>query len=248
MSDRIQFIRKIIWVSILVIVLIAVQSSVGFAANNDVTIKRTTIKSVEAVNDEYIKIKWSKVSNAEGYQVYRSTSKDGKYMRIATVKDAKRTYSDKTVKPGKKYYYKVRAYIKIDGKKKYGKFSSKKSAEITSVTSSNNKATIGTAGIPNYITEEVKRVADVVKSKQTTGSLTFTAMSDFHVEVDTEITYGVKNNLTSCSDAGLALTELQKYLKLDFAAMLGDYSWMDSRETVNQVKKDISYVKSCMSN
>lgn len=102
--------------------------------------------------------------------------------------------------------------------------------------------------LPDYVKTEAKRVADLVKAKQTVGSLTFTAMSDFHVEVDTTITYGVANNEKSCRDAGFGLAELQKHCNLDFTAMLGDYTWMDPSETTTQVKKDISFVKEKMRN
>lgn len=102
--------------------------------------------------------------------------------------------------------------------------------------------------LPDYVKTEAKRVADLVKAKQTLGSLTFTAMSDFHVEVDTQITYGVANNEKSCRDAGFGLAELQKHCNLDFTAMLGDYTWMDNSETTTQVKKDLSFVKEKMRN
>jgi UDP-2,3-diacylglucosamine pyrophosphatase LpxH len=109
-----------------------------------------------------------------------------------------------------------------------------------------DELSVGTDGAFTYVAEEAKRVANIVQAKRTVGSLTFTAMSDPHIEVDTEITYGVKNNLTSCRDAGLGLAELQKHFKLDFTAMLGDYTWGDASETVAQVKKDLTYVKRCM--
>ena len=103
-----------------------------------------------------------------------------------------------------------------------------------------------TEDVPNYIEQEAARAADTVQANRTAGSLTFTAMSDFHVEADTTNEYGLKDNLTSCRDAGLALAELQKHLKLDFAAMLGDYTWGSSTNTVTQVKKDLTYVKNRM--
>ena len=50
-------------------------------------------------------IKWKTVKDAKKYDVYRSTSRHGKYKKIATVSDIK--YIDKKVKKGKKYYYKI---------------------------------------------------------------------------------------------------------------------------------------------
>lgn len=52
-----------------------------------------------------IKIKWDKVSGANGYIVYRATSKDGTYKKLTTT--TSRSYTDKSVSAGKTYYYKV---------------------------------------------------------------------------------------------------------------------------------------------
>ena len=117
--------RNLIRVLIIVCLLVVIQLGVCFAAQKDTLVKRTTIKSVESVNDDYIQLRWSKVAKADGYQIYRAESKFGTYRRIATVKSSKRTYNDKKLEAGEEYYYKVRAYVKVNGKKKYGKFSSK---------------------------------------------------------------------------------------------------------------------------
>ena len=62
---------------------------------------------------------WNKVPGATKYQVYRATSKTGKYKRLVTTKY--RQYTNTSVTKGQKYYYKVRAYKKKHGKK-YGSF------------------------------------------------------------------------------------------------------------------------------
>ena len=70
-----------------------------------------------------VKIKWSGVTGAKYYQVYRATSKSGKYKNIKTTKS--KSYTDKAVSGGTRYYYKVRAYRKVKKKKRYSSFSSK---------------------------------------------------------------------------------------------------------------------------
>ena len=52
-------------------------------------------------------LKWSEISGAEKYYVYRATSKSGSYTRIGTATEGK--YVDKDVTEGKTYYYKVKA-------------------------------------------------------------------------------------------------------------------------------------------
>ena len=96
---------------------------------------RPYIKSVDSdiVNKQiYVTIDLSgKVKNADGYQVYRATKKNGKYKLVKVVKGNKKvSYTNTKLKKNKKYYYKVRAYRTVKGKKVYGAFSSKKSILI----------------------------------------------------------------------------------------------------------------------
>lgn len=78
-----------------------------------------------------LKIKWSKLNSASGYEIYQSTSKKGTYKKIKTVtKKATISYTNKKLKSNKKYYYKVRAYNTINGKKVYGSYSSVKGKKV----------------------------------------------------------------------------------------------------------------------
>lgn len=62
--------------------------------------------------------KWNKVSGAKGYVVYRSSSKNGKYSKVATVKCGEKTsVKIKGLKKGKKYFVKVRTYNSFYDKK-----------------------------------------------------------------------------------------------------------------------------------
>ncbi|MCB6994384.1 hypothetical protein LI177_12935 [bacterium 210820-DFI.6.37] len=75
-----------------------------------------------------VTVKWKKVKNAKGYQIYRAASKKGKYKKVKTVKKASTIkFVNKKLKEGKTYYYKVRAYGKFSGKTVYSKFSAVKS-------------------------------------------------------------------------------------------------------------------------
>ena len=76
-----------------------------------------------------------------GYEVYRRTGRRGRYVRIASVKNAKiktakgaksagtvryidrKAGKGKTKVKGRKYYYKVRAFRKVNGKRVYGAYS-----------------------------------------------------------------------------------------------------------------------------
>ncbi len=82
--------------------------------------KVKTLKT-SAVKTTSLTLKWSKVSGAAGYEIYRSTDGES-WKKIKSVKTT--SYTDKSLKKGKKYYYKVRAYRKADSKTYYGDFSS----------------------------------------------------------------------------------------------------------------------------
>lgn len=67
-----------------------------------------------------VKLTWTKVSGADGYVIYRSTKKNSGFKQVQKIKKGKTTsFTQKKIKKGKKYYYKIRAYRNVDGKKVY---------------------------------------------------------------------------------------------------------------------------------
>ena len=76
-----------------------------------------------------VSLSWSKASGADRYNIYRSTAQNGKYEYIASVQRTE-SYLDTTAKAGVTYYYKVRAYKKIDGIVYYGGYSEAQSGKI----------------------------------------------------------------------------------------------------------------------
>ena len=89
------------------------------------SISKLTTKSKKST------IKWKKISGASGYQIYMATSKKGKYSRIKTItKGSTTSYTKSKLKKNRKYYFKIRAYRTVDGKKVYSSYSSVKSIKI----------------------------------------------------------------------------------------------------------------------
>ena len=79
---------------------------------------------VASASYDKLRLSWEPLSGVDGYQIYRATSKSGKYAKIATVKGASSaTYTDTGRTCGTRYYYKLRAYKKIGGKTVYSKYS-----------------------------------------------------------------------------------------------------------------------------
>ena len=90
---------------------------------------KTTLTVTPGKKKAYLK--WKKATDAQGYIVYRSTSKNGTYKAIAAIKKGTIIkYTDKKVSSKRTYYYRVRAYRVVNGKKMYGSYSSVKAAKI----------------------------------------------------------------------------------------------------------------------
>ena len=68
-----------------------------------------------------IKVSWKAVEGIKYYQVYRATSKSGKYTKLKTTTAT--SYTNQSLTSGKSYYYKVRGYKEYEGEKIYSSFS-----------------------------------------------------------------------------------------------------------------------------
>jgi len=71
-----------------------------------------------------IVLKWKYQSKASGYEIYMSGKKKSGFIKIKTIKNARKcSYMKNKINKKKKYYFKVRAYKTVSKKKIYGKFS-----------------------------------------------------------------------------------------------------------------------------
>ena len=71
-----------------------------------------------------VTVKWGKSAHVTGYEIYRLNIKTKKYEKIATVKgESKTSYTNKKLKKGTTYSYKVRAYKTHEGTNYYGSYS-----------------------------------------------------------------------------------------------------------------------------
>ena len=96
------------------------------------TTKTTTPKiSKVTAGKKKATVKWGKVTGATGYEIYMSTNKSKNYSRIKTITNGKTIKYTKTkLKKGKKYYFKIRTYRTVNGKKIYSSYSSVKYAKV----------------------------------------------------------------------------------------------------------------------
>lgn len=73
--------------------------------------------------DSSITLKWDKVPEVYGYQIFRYDDKQNKFVSVGTVKGASTvSFTDKNLQYGKKYTYKIRGYYKLNSGTVYGSF------------------------------------------------------------------------------------------------------------------------------
>ncbi|SHK27672.1 fibronectin type III domain-containing protein [Hespellia stercorisuis] len=95
-----------------------------------VSVKKVTLNSAKRAAYNAINLSWGRNSSASGYVVYCSTSKNGSYKYVKTTKSNYNTKLKVTgLVTGKTYYFKVRAYKTVNGKKYYSSYSNIRSAK-----------------------------------------------------------------------------------------------------------------------
>ncbi len=76
-------------------------------------------------------VKWSKISGASGYEIYRSASPNKGFVKVKNIaKGSTVSYIQSKLTKGKTYYYRVRAYRTVNDRKVYGKFSTAKAVKV----------------------------------------------------------------------------------------------------------------------
>lgn len=86
--------------------------------------------TVAKASKKKVKLSWNKVTGASGYRVYRSKSKTSGFSKIKTLTSGGKLTYTKTTTRNVKYYYKVRAYTTVNGKKVWGNYSAVKAKTL----------------------------------------------------------------------------------------------------------------------
>ena len=98
-----------------------------------------TPKGVTKVLDYYsIKLNWNSVNGADGYEIQRSTNKKRGYKSVKTTTELE--FNNTKLSSNKTYYYKIRAYRLVNGKKIYSSFTSVITAKTKKVSTNQKKA------------------------------------------------------------------------------------------------------------
>ena len=94
---------------------------------------RAEVPSLKTANRDYraIHLSWKKSTGTDGYEIYRSDTKNGDYQLIQTISQRRpRSWTDRELTVGKTYYYKMRSYCFRNGKHYYSELSPKASAKV----------------------------------------------------------------------------------------------------------------------
>lgn len=151
------------------------------------TVQQVTGLRVEQLSNTSAELNWKYVNGAEGYRIYRAVKKSGKYTLVKTIRRGKvTTYTNKNLKLGSTYYYKVKAVDTVYGK---------------TTASSKYSATVSVKMeqcIPKYTIEFPDKLnAD--------GSLTITFTNQSESEIQLAATPIMFNDLDDWSKDGILL-------------------------------------------
>ncbi len=100
------------------------------------------VKAVPSTTTRII-VSWDAVNGADGYQVWRSTSAAGTFTALGSYTETSKISMGLTT--GATYYYKIRAYKLVDGKKYFGSYSTVVSATTKPAAPAGVKAAVSSA-------------------------------------------------------------------------------------------------------
>ena len=80
----------------------------GASNKETVTVEKVAPAVTLKAGTKSVTVSWKAMEGVTHYQVYRATSKDGKYTKLTTTKEL--SYKAKSLSSGKKYFFKVRGY------------------------------------------------------------------------------------------------------------------------------------------
>ncbi len=99
--------------------------------NLTVSVQKVSFISLKTSKQKKAVLKWKKIKDASGYEIFYAVGKKKNWKRAKNIKKAstaKLTW--KKLKSGKKYYFRIRVYKMVGGKKYTGKYSKIRSVKV----------------------------------------------------------------------------------------------------------------------
>lgn len=106
-----------------------------YDGKNSVVLTTGTSTKVPAISKlstkkKKVTINWKKISGTIGYEIYMRKGTKGSYKKIKTAGSKTVKYTKSKLKKGTKYYFKIRTYRTVKGKKVYSSYSKVKSIKV----------------------------------------------------------------------------------------------------------------------
>lgn len=145
------------------------------------------LSSAVKVSKTSVRIKWSRVKGAAGYEIYRRSGTGG-YKKYKTVKGENNiTLVNKGLSKNGKYYFKVRAYANGSNGKVYGGFSSVKNVSMVKMISADElKLNVSKVKLKVKKSKTVKVVYPKGRSKSQIKSVKYKVSSSRVVKVSSK--------------------------------------------------------------
>ncbi len=89
-----------------------------------------SLKSAKSTKKGKVKVTWKKVKDADGYKIVYSQNWDFRNSKSVKVSAKAASKTIGKLKSGKKYFFRIRAYQKVDGKEIYSRTSARKQAKV----------------------------------------------------------------------------------------------------------------------
>lgn len=93
------------------------------------TLCKVTQNAPKMYSSSKVKISWKNVNGANGYEISKLAKRNGKFVTVSCLRTSKASLNVSAEKKDT-YYYKVRAFKSVDGKKVYAPWSSLKSYQL----------------------------------------------------------------------------------------------------------------------
>ena len=134
-----------------------------------------------------VTVRWTGVSGASGYEVYRATSLNGNYDKVETTSGC--SYVTTKITQNKDYFFKVRAYRKVNGDNKNGSFAKPQLgvkvnlAKVGGVSAKSNDNCMGITWktVPGASGYEIYRATGSTASYTNVGTASSGAFNDYNV-------------------------------------------------------------------
>lgn len=104
-----------------------------YAIYSNTSVASTKAKATKvslATLTKKVMVSWKKIGGAKGYEIVMSTKMTSGFKKVATITATSTKHTIKSLKSGSTYYFKVRSYKIVEGKKIYSDYSKVKSIKV----------------------------------------------------------------------------------------------------------------------